>query len=84
MGWGRNSSASVMVNLSLAGVEEVYVTVAHHLAEEFAAVARTTGFYANCIERDRYGNGRHEVVSATCRREDVGIAQSPPVDRPGN
>ena len=60
-GLGSQLIDSVMVNLSLAGVEEVYVTVAHHLAEELQLLG-PRGFTPTAFERDRYGNGRHEVV----------------------
>jgi ribosomal protein S18 acetylase RimI-like enzyme len=44
------------------GYAEMWVTVAHHLADQLAALLRGSGFTDTAFVSNRYGLGRHEVV----------------------
>lgn len=44
------------------GYQELYVTVAHHIAVPVVALLMRKGFSQTAFELDRYGLGRHELV----------------------
>jgi GNAT superfamily N-acetyltransferase len=43
-------------------VSEMWVTVAHHVASQLSGVLTRSGFIETAFVRNRYGDGRHEVV----------------------
>jgi N-acetylglutamate synthase-like GNAT family acetyltransferase len=61
-GVGAGLLDSVLGDVDRAGVREIYVTVAHHLAAPLAELFLPRGFIPCALEIDRYGQGRHELV----------------------
>lgn len=43
-------------------VDQVYVTVASHIAPNLSSLLHSFDFKANAVEKERYGEGRDEVV----------------------
>lgn len=62
LGVGAELLRTVLNEVDRAGVRELYVTVAHHLAQPLVALFGPHGFTRTAFERDRYGLGRHELV----------------------
>ncbi|NHA68637.1 GNAT family N-acetyltransferase [Phycicoccus flavus] len=61
-GLGSALLDDVLIDLEVAGVNEVYVTVAHHLSDTLGRVLLPRGFVRVATELNRYGTGRHEAV----------------------
>lgn len=66
-GLGRVLMQSVMSKAMDLNFREVYVTVAEHKVYLLQGLLNDFGFTFLSLERDRYGNGRHEAVFTSIR-----------------
>lgn len=62
--WGVGSALvhEAVLRADAAGVTELWVTVAHHIAPQLTRLLHTAGFTETAFLCNRYGSGRHEIV----------------------
>lgn len=61
-GVGSELVRAALSHADRTGIEEIWVTVAHHLAPELLPLLCRNGFIQTAIELDRYGPGRDEAI----------------------